>query len=144
MSKFFKTLFIALLCFTGIVLAASDSLGVAGDGITKLFQKIGLSEALVGGLVTVLGAAAFRVIQIVLQRLPTKWKWVNNRLTLGIINRVLSWAFGKTTMLYNAQLVNDQKEELKAKEELKKTALKHLSRNGGILLQAFNDAVKKE
>jgi hypothetical protein len=40
--------------------------------------------------------------------------------------------------LYNAQIVEDKR----AKAELKKEAINHLSRHGGIL-QSFNEAIEK-
>ena len=143
--------FILMLFAFTIVAAAELSTGIAGKGITALFQKIGLSEALVGGLVSVLGAAAFRGVQVILQKLPTRWRWVNNKLTLGIVNRLLSHLFGKTTMIYNARLSVIEpnpstdtviEEYNKSKEQLRKEALKHLGRKGGVL-QEFEKAINQ-
>lgn len=89
-------------------------------------------------VITAIGAALFRIAQKSLQRLPTRWKWVNNRLTVSIMGKIVGVLFGKTTLLYNAKIVDDET----ANAELKKTALKHLSRQGGIL-HDFNKVVEK-
>ena len=132
----------------------ADNLGIAGKGIANALDKVGL-EMFVGILVPLLGAMLYRIIQIMLQRLPTRWRWANNKLTLGIVNRLLSWLFGKTTMLYNAKLsgknvktqnaldgwsVVDHYE--KASKALKKEAVKHLARKGGIL-KAYEKAIEE-
>jgi len=145
MKKVFAVLFLVVAAVAGwCAPELRDSIGTVGIQIGQLFKKIGLSESLVSGLVPVLGAAAFRLFQIILQKLPTKWKWVNNKLTLGIVNKILSGLFGKTTMIYNAQitLTSDPAANEKAKNKLKEEAAKHLARNGGIL-NAFNNAMKE-
>ncbi|MBT8490154.1 MAG: hypothetical protein KJN62_03810 [Deltaproteobacteria bacterium] len=123
-----------------------DSVGAVGVQLYAFAGKFGM-EAMVGTAVSLLGAIVFRVIQIVLQKLPTKWKWVNNKLTLGFVNRLLSRAFGKTTMIYNAQIkssaIDGVASERRRQEELKKVAIKHLSRNGGIM-QAFEAAMSQK
>jgi hypothetical protein len=112
-----------------------DSLGIVGTALVDLLGKIDLGGQGVGALMALLSAVVFRAVQIVLQKLPTKWRWVDNRLTLGIVNRVLASIFGKTTMIYNGKI------DTAHKEDLRKEAMKHLSRNGGIL-QEFEKAVK--
>ena len=143
--------FILLIISAACAAAVKDSLGIAGEQITGLFRKFGLSELLVSSVVSILGAVAFRGLQVILQKLPTRWRWVNNKLTLGIVNRLLSYLFGKTTMIYNARLSviepNPSAETVveeynKSKEQLRKEALKHLGRKGGVL-QEFEKAINQ-
>jgi hypothetical protein len=113
----------------------NDTLGVIGN---TLSEKLPEYWPIIATVLPVLGSALFRFAQKILQKLPTKWRWVNNKLTVSIIGKIIGAVFGKTTLLYNAQIVEDEK----AKAELKKAAAKHLSRQGGIL-QAFNEALDK-
>lgn len=113
----------------------TDTLGVIGNAIA---EKIPEYWPYIAVALSAIGSALFRFAQKMLQRMPTKWRWVNNKLTVSIIGKIIGLIFGKTTLLYNAQIVEDER----AKEELKKEAMKHLSRQGGIL-QAFNEAIGK-
>lgn len=127
-----------------------DSIGVVGVQIGNLFKKIGLDTAVAQMLVAVLAATTFRCIQLLLQKLPTKWKWVNNKLTLGIVNRILAALFGKTTMYYNSQVKMPKRiaaklpapDQYTVNQQLKKDAAKYFSGKGGVLT-AFEDAMKE-
>ena len=114
----------------------NDTLGIIG---TTLAEKIPEYWPIIATVLPVIGSALFRLAQKQLQKMPTKWRWVNNKLTVSIMGKVVGAVFGKTTLLYNAQIIEDEK----AKAELKKTAMKHLTRQGGIL-QAFEEAMKDD
>jgi hypothetical protein len=112
-----------------------DSLGFIGNLITEKVPELG---PITVPVIMICGGFLFRVVQKMLQKLPTKWKWVNNKLTVSIISKIISGLFGKTTLFYNAI-----PEDIKTKEELKKEAAKYLSRNGGIL-QEFEKIIKQQ
>lgn len=115
----------------------TDSIGVVGGFLSPIISKFDPSGKTLLLIISLLSAAAFRGVQIVLQILPTRWSWVNNKLTVSIVSKLISLLFGKTTLLYNAQPSDG-----KAKVELKKEAAKHLARHGGIL-SAYEDAMKE-
>jgi len=112
-----------------------DSLGIIGNAVTSNTGE--WAPIIIQFLLIPLGAGLFRAAQKMLQKLPTKWKWVNNKLTVSIISKIIGGLFGKTTLIYNAQIENREKE----KKELRKQALQHLARNGGILKE-FDEAIK--
>lgn len=113
---------------------AADSLGAIGKTIQ---EKAADWAPLVMPVLPVVGAALFRVLQKILQRLPTKWRWVNNKFTVGLIGKIVCFLFGKTTLIYNARTDLDQRSQ----EELRDVALKHLGRQGGIM-RAFDAGVR--
>jgi hypothetical protein len=147
MKVFFAFLWLLMLfafSLCAMAAAGSDSLGIMGNFIYDKLVKISVSPEVVVSIIGILAMMAYRGIQYALQALPTQWRWVNNKLTLGIVNRILSIVFGKTTMLYNAQVkwTGDAMSNQEAVATLKKKAMEHLGRRGGIL-QAFNEATKQ-
>lgn len=113
----------------------NDTLGLIGNLISEKLPEWG---PIIMPVIFAAGAAIFRALQKILQILPTKWKWVNNKLTVSIISKIIGALFGKTTLVYNMQVEN--KEQIKA--EAKKEVIKHLSKKGGILKE-FNEAMEK-
>jgi hypothetical protein len=122
--------------------ATGDTLGLIGNALSAALSKIKFPVESIVAIVGVLSMVAYRGTQILLQRLPTKWKWINNKLTLGIIDKIFVFLFGKTTALYNAKVeAMKMIDNEKASAALREVAAKHLSRHGGIL-KAFEDAMK--
>lgn len=120
-----------------------DTLGIVGNVLIDQLDKIGLAQVVTGALVSALGAISYRVIQVILQKIPTKWRWVgNNVIVKGILNKIIGKLFGKTTLLYNMQLEEEDKRFKEAHDRARKEAIKHLSRKGGILKE-FEKAMEK-
>jgi hypothetical protein len=145
MRKVFGVLFLmmmaaAFLAAPVAVFATSDSAGVITDLIGKISHGM-LSNGEIVALVGILGPLVYRLIQKGLQRLPTRWRWVNNRLTVGILDRLMSYLFGKTVLLYNMRIVAAPEDTEAAKAAARKVAMDHLARNGGIL-QEVNRALR--
>lgn len=146
--KFLPTFFVFLL-FTVIgTVVASDSLGVAGRYLLTKLSPYGIGPteivAIMTGVVTLVGAG-LRAMQRYLQGRTTIWKFANNRLTTSLINRLLGWAFGKTTLIYESKIVCDEKDRPTAIAAAATLTAKHLMRkNGSDMLKAFADAVGKK
>lgn len=133
------TLTFTICAFFVVSIFANDSLGIVGGLIDSTISKFDKSGALSLIIIGFIASAIYRGAQIALQLLPTKWKWVNNKLTVGILTKIIQLLFGKTTTLYNADVDSDS---MVAKSALYDTAMKHLSRNGGIL-QEYEKAMNE-
>lgn len=144
--KWFKVVLLMVVTLAVAALASvADSGGTVGavigdkaPGAVKL-----LGDNLILAIIGMVGALAFRLLQKALQMLPTRWKWVNNKLTVGLINKLIGWLFGKTTLIYNAKVQDDYcTDPAYSKEELKKKATEYLSKKGGVLKE-FNKAINR-
>jgi len=121
----FMIIVFASLCFS----APPDSLGIVGETLIKVIEKIPFigqnAGAVYGIIATGLGYLLTMLIQLVLKKLPTKWKF-NSKLrdiAVGWVWKLLAWLFGKSVLYYNMKVETDKEKALavaKAKEHFKK------------------------
>jgi hypothetical protein len=128
--------------------AAADSLGIAGRFLVEKLQAYGIGVPEVMGLLAfvVSGiAAGLRAAQRYLQGRKTVWRFIDNKLTLSIIDRIIGAVFGKTTLIYGAKIeCSDEDREKAFKEAARITAEHMLRKRGSDMLKAFADAVGKK
>lgn len=114
----------------------NDTLGLIVNLLSEKFPTV---WEIIAPMISIgaVGAGVYRGIQKILQNLPSKWQWANNKLTLKLSSRIVSWLFGKTTVMYNAEIP----EVDAAKEEFRKQAEKYLKRGG--VWNEFQKAMNK-
>jgi xanthosine utilization system XapX-like protein len=84
MVKCLQFAFGILMVFVLSVCAAAaatggDTLGIIGNALSTALSKIKFPAESIIAIVGVLSMIAYRGVQILLQILPTKWKWINNK-----------------------------------------------------------------
>lgn len=122
-----------------------DTLGVAGK---FLYDNTPFDIATILKILSAAVAVAYSFIRLGqrwLQRRRTIWRYIDNRFTLRLIDRIIGWLFGKTTLIYESKIFcREEDREAATREAARITATHMLRKEGSDMLKAFSAVIQSK
>jgi len=99
---------VAIICIVpAMIFAQTDSTSIVNELIKMIPAKYHFVAFIITTILSIATPIIYRWLQIKYTQAAIKFKWLNSKIAISIKDRILSWIFGRSCLMYNSQVITD-------------------------------------